>query len=768
MPRHMAAKGLALWLMFLGPNIVYAQTVDSVKTIDPFSMSLEELLSVKLRVPAAMTQLAPIETPASITIISSEDIRRTPSRNIYDLIEVYVPGAIWMNYEEGPQLGIRGIIANVNNKVLLRVNGKTVNNKAKYGAMSELEQWELSDIDRIEIIRGPGSVVYGPGAITAVINIITKSARSDSGFGVSTSYRYPYNSKGVTVSHGYQSPELNIYGFASIRNTKGYAARQFLGTKAVEAGYVGETIKLDEEPLDYFADFDDQPQIKLHLEAEIGDHLSIWARYTNQGSTWHGNETKTLVSDKLVNLQSVRNQQFITVLGYENDLGPEVSLNTMVSFISSDAERRGDELRIPDRDHILNKKSSFGESEIFLRSTLNWKVTNTLEIAAGLEYAHDSFGPPWGKSKADMRLGDNGILVSDSSSNAILAGNKGSADRGGTAIFVGNGWDTDTYSLFTEANWALNSRLKILASGRLDKNTYSGWLISPRVATIFSITRAQFIKLIVQESVRMNNSAQLYTEAQKGLDPNTERLRGIELAYSAITSSNIIVNISAFMNAVEVVGFEGDLNVTLPVGKLNLYGLETALKYDWSSGNIGFSYSFVKQIDWTMADGIISSGISYSDYNQPFPSDSGTTSPVQTGVGNDLANWPNQAIKLFGHISLNDRITLHGDARALWDFQGWKDGLTGLGNALAGNVAVETAIQQARDVGTYEGDFRANASISIKVWDNLNATAFVQNLFGSGNNKRYSYDNGNNKPAPAKVRFVEEPRMWGLRLEFQK
>ena len=72
-----------------------------------FEMSLDELLEAKISVPAALTKLARAEAPASITVITAEDIKHTPARNIYDLIEVYVPGAIWMNHEEGPHPGIR-------------------------------------------------------------------------------------------------------------------------------------------------------------------------------------------------------------------------------------------------------------------------------------------------------------------------------------------------------------------------------------------------------------------------------------------------------------------------------------------------------------------------------------------------------------------------------------------------------------------------------------------------------------------------------------
>ncbi len=82
-----------LVLLLLPASFLTAQQ----KEKDIFSLTLKELREVKVAVPAALTKLAVTEIPASLRVITSEDIKRTPARNIYDLIEVYVPGSIWMD-----------------------------------------------------------------------------------------------------------------------------------------------------------------------------------------------------------------------------------------------------------------------------------------------------------------------------------------------------------------------------------------------------------------------------------------------------------------------------------------------------------------------------------------------------------------------------------------------------------------------------------------------------------------------------------------------
>jgi outer membrane receptor protein involved in Fe transport len=746
-------------------------------------MSIADLLQVKLKVPAAITKLSQAESPASVTVITAEDIRHTPARNIYDLIEVYVPGAFWMNNEWGPVLGIRGSIVNRNYKYLLRVNGRTLNNKAHFGANSELEQWELGDIQKIEIVRGPGSVTYGPGAVAGIINIITHDASSAEGLRASTKYVHKYDSVGGSASYGYRGDGFDVYAFGSATRTYGYKdPDHFLVTKPNDAGdfewgYIGEDVFFGDpntEPLDYFGDYQDNPQVKAHFDASFLENWRFWARYTQQGSNWRGNEVKTDFGGGMLNQQGMRDRQWTATLQYDNQLHEDLSVSAMLSGDSMDTERRIGKVRHPDPNHVLNMKVNFSETEIFARGLLNWQAADWAEIALGTEYSWDRFGPGWGDGKKDMRLGENGIIVSGPSSNAIDPTSGGSANKDGNALFVGDGWSTHTFSLFTEANVTLQPWLKILLSGRADKNTYTDYLFSPRVALISNFAEGHYLKLIAQRSVRMNTAGQLFADDRNDNDSDAEKLTSVELTYSAYPGDPLSLNFSGFWNDVEVIAFQGDLNVTRHVGDLQLIGLEPEISYRWSFGRVGANYSWVKQLDWNLASDLPSSGISYSDYNQPLknaPLGCGAPPAVpcatQRGVGNDLNNWPNQAVKLFGRVALFDRLTLHVDARFMWDFQGAKDGLKGLRQALPGNAAVEEALRAVNDVDTFELDFRFDASLSYALCEGLEAQFFVQNLFGANRKKRYAYDGGNGDPSPRKVRFIEEPRTFGLRIDYR-
>lgn len=741
------------------------QTTETEENGAPLAeMPLEELLKLKVKVPGAITKLTRPQIPASITVITAEDIGHTPFRNMYDLIETYVPGAIWMIHEEGPHPGIRGIIVDRNYKYLLLVNGRCLNNKGHFGAKSELEAWDLSDISRVEIVRGPGSVTYGPGAVGGVINIITK-ASGRTGFNAGCNYVSMYNAKQVTADYGFSNDKMKWYTHAGITATPGFMPNHYLVNRDYEFGRIGKDIFTDRIPMDYFADAYDQPQVKAHLELQVFDNWRFWTRYTQQGSTWRGNEVKKEYAGKMINMQVTQDRQFTSQLEYVKNLSESVKLHALLSVDTYDTERRTDNAAdTADSDHPLNKRVDFSEDELLGRVVCNWHFSKDAELAAGLEYAFDRFRPPWRESERDMRLGDGGNMVNGPDSRAIRDGVKGSANYNGSPIYIGNGWNTHTFSLFSEANLKLFPLLTMLASARVDKNTYTQWLFSPRIALISPLAEKHVLKAIAQHSVRMNTASQLYADARNGGLSPAEQLQGIEGIYSFYPHEKVTTSAAVFYNQVEVLGFESDSNETKLVGNLRLAGMELECRYSDSTVSFGGSYSIVKQLSWKMASDVRFSGISYSDYREIIDDDSLI---IIHGVGNDLNNWPNHAVKLYGCFYPKSWVSLHVDGRIMFGYQGARDGLTALENAVSGSEVesdVATVIDEVEADGVYSYDLRSNASITfhVKKWCELQL--YVQNITTINGNRRYSYDEGNDDPAPRRVRFIEEPRVFGIKV----
>ncbi len=172
--------GLVLLLVFFLPIQIYAQ--EQVKPEELFRMTIEELMEVKVVSSAALTEIEQHLIPAAVTKITHEQIELSGARSITELIDIYVPNIQVMKHSFArSHIGMRGIIGDVENKYLLLVNGRVMNNLTYGEVGSERDLSMLGDIHHIDIVRGPGSVVHGPGAVAGVINIVTLESRTFEG-----------------------------------------------------------------------------------------------------------------------------------------------------------------------------------------------------------------------------------------------------------------------------------------------------------------------------------------------------------------------------------------------------------------------------------------------------------------------------------------------------------------------------------------------------------------------------------------------------------
>ncbi|MBL8214773.1 MAG: TonB-dependent receptor [Bryobacterales bacterium] len=173
-----ACRGmLALWapLLALGSTPQPTAGVQSLKRL-----SLEELSQLEVTSPAK-TPVEVRRVPMAIFVITSEDIRRSGVASIPEALRL-APGVEVARIEGSKwSVGIRGFGSRLSRSVLVLMDGRTVYTTFFAGTYWEVQDTVLEDIDRIEVIRGPGGTVWGPNAVNGVINIITKRAAETQG-----------------------------------------------------------------------------------------------------------------------------------------------------------------------------------------------------------------------------------------------------------------------------------------------------------------------------------------------------------------------------------------------------------------------------------------------------------------------------------------------------------------------------------------------------------------------------------------------------------
>jgi outer membrane receptor for ferrienterochelin and colicin len=198
--------GPALWLFFFVPFFftLHLRADDGTnQTEDLTKLPLEQLMQIEVPevVSASKYEQKATEAPASTTVITSDEIKRYGYRTLADIL-ASVPG-FYVSYDRNyDYLGTRGVnLGDANSRILLLVNGHRVNNdlddSAAIGTTFILDP-DL--IDRVEIIRGPTSVLYGNNAFFGVINVITREGKQVNGVETSGMYgSYDAYSGRVTV-----------------------------------------------------------------------------------------------------------------------------------------------------------------------------------------------------------------------------------------------------------------------------------------------------------------------------------------------------------------------------------------------------------------------------------------------------------------------------------------------------------------------------------------------------------------------------------------
>ena len=147
-------------------------------------LSVEELLNIDVTSVSKYPQKLST-TAAAVTVLTDEDLERSGVQDIPDALRL-VPGLDVAQVDAHTwAISSRGFNDIFANKLLVMIDGRTVYTPLFSGVYWEVQDTLLQDIDRIEVVRGPGATLWGANAVNGVINIITKNARDTQGLLIS-------------------------------------------------------------------------------------------------------------------------------------------------------------------------------------------------------------------------------------------------------------------------------------------------------------------------------------------------------------------------------------------------------------------------------------------------------------------------------------------------------------------------------------------------------------------------------------------------------
>ncbi|MGD0437075.1 MAG: TonB-dependent receptor [Bryobacteraceae bacterium] len=176
-------RRLIILLALAGANSS-AQRVGTPTDDDLTNLSVEDLFQLEVTSVGRKAQELS-KAPAAIFVLTAEDIRRSGATSIPEALQ-WVPGLTVLSVD-GIRwtISARGSASLYADKMLVMIDGRSLYTPLFGGVLWDLVDVPLENIERIEVVRGPGAVMWGPNAVNGVINIITKKARDTKGAEVS-------------------------------------------------------------------------------------------------------------------------------------------------------------------------------------------------------------------------------------------------------------------------------------------------------------------------------------------------------------------------------------------------------------------------------------------------------------------------------------------------------------------------------------------------------------------------------------------------------
>jgi len=574
---HASSFWSVLFLLFMFAVTAAAQE----KTKDLGEASLEELGSIQVYSASKHLQ-STSDAPASVTVITADEIQKYGYRTLAEILQS-VRG-FYITYDrENSFVGVRGFgrLGDWNSRILLLIDGHRINDNLLGDAFLGTEFLvDVDLIERVEIIRGPSSSLYGAQAFLAVINVITRKAAQ---------------LKGVELSIAPSS-------FGTYQGRASYGG-QYRGIDMLFSGTFydsqGQTL--------FFPQFDSPATnygITRNTDYENSQH--ILAAISFRGFTLQGlfsardRGVPTAYFGAVFNDPRTRNLDYHQYfdLSYQHTIGEKWELVARTSYDQARLQAPvALTTGLPDGSTTVDTFSFRGnwwDSEAKLSRTLFEKH----EITVGTEIT-------------DNLRQDQG--------NYTPIGNVFSTDYGTSVI----------WALYGQDEFAITSKLTLSAGLRYDHYSIFGGTANPRLGLIYHLFEPTTLKLLYGTAFRAPEPYEVtpgygpFYEDNHGLKPET--IRSVEVVLEQALGQHFKLSGSVFQNRIEnLISLETDPSNSQSTyrnaGKARATGTEIELDGQWEGGvKSTASYSYTSTQDGDTHETLSNSPSSLAKLNVILP-----------------------------------------------------------------------------------------------------------------------------------------------------
>jgi outer membrane cobalamin receptor len=505
---------------------------------------------------------------ATVSVISAEDLKNMGARNLMDALK-RLPGLGINQMTMGMSaVEVRGVKTDFGEKVLFLMNGHPINNNlVNGGAHSSYNNFMIDDIKRVEVLRGPGSALYGANAFVAVINIITKDVSDINGPKV-TLGAGSYQSKKLNMQLGESYGQLDLTANLNIYDTDGFKGD-------VESDAIGASGKSD-----YW-----NQRYDLGMQLAYGDY-SLQAKYIKRQSG------PFLGANNVLNDDSEQEYiDYFVEFAYQRALSNQLTFSSKLYFdhfqfdnlweIFPENFTDGDGNNYPDG---LLVRSPVEHDKTGLELQLEYRLNAQHKLLSGIMVEH--------QSQYNVELWSNGGAgpLQDISS---FENWNGSHNRNIHAAYVQDIWD-------------INETLRLIAGTRYDSYSDFGSSFNPRMSLSWEFTDNYSLSTSYGAAFRAPTFGELYNTNNTSIvgnpDVQPEEIETYEVAVSGEINKKVNFKITGFHNNIS--DLIGKVPSTIAasesgnIGKLKVDGIEMELNSRQKGGSIiSLNYTYQNAVN---------------------------------------------------------------------------------------------------------------------------------------------------------------------------
>ncbi len=219
---------LLLGIFFLFPCIIKGQDDTSPITKDPTTDVFDK---DEIVIEGSLLENTIQNTPKSVSVITEYDIEQTPGKGVIEILSKQAGINImsFSGHDKQSTIDLRGMGATANSNVLIVIDGIRLNAPDLSGA--DLSVIDMDDVEKIEIIRGAESVVYGDGAVGGVVNIYTKKGKKKPELNLQATVK-SYNTTDTALNYSRTIGPVNMRINTAYYDTDGYRDNGYFNKKS--------------------------------------------------------------------------------------------------------------------------------------------------------------------------------------------------------------------------------------------------------------------------------------------------------------------------------------------------------------------------------------------------------------------------------------------------------------------------------------------------------------------------------------------------------